>query len=51
MKKHQKGAVSRATGKPAPVVYSGETVGYGCTDLHVATIPAWWLSISTTANG
>ncbi|WP_447871169.1 Mom family adenine methylcarbamoylation protein [Serratia fonticola] len=41
MKKYSQGAVSRATGKPDPVTHNGETVGYGCTDLHVATIPVW----------
>ncbi len=41
MKKHINGVVSRASGKPAPIVYAGETVGYGCDDLHVATIPVW----------
>ena len=38
LKKHDKTNVSRASGKPAPVIYAGETVGFGCEDLHVATI-------------
>ncbi|WP_149570762.1 protein mom [Serratia marcescens] len=41
MKNHSNAVVSRACGKPAPIVYAGETVGYGCDDLHVATIPVW----------
>lgn len=41
MKNHVNAVVSRASGKPAPIVYAGETVGFGCDDLHVATIPVW----------
>jgi len=33
--------VSRSSGTPAPIIFGGETIGYGCSDLHVATIPAW----------
>lgn len=41
LKNHVNAVVSRASGKPAPIVYAGETVGFGCDDLHVATIPVW----------
>lgn len=40
-KKHRKGIVSRSVGKPAPVSYQDEIIGYGCSDLHVAKISAW----------
>ncbi|WP_315707416.1 protein mom [Brenneria uluponensis] len=33
--------VSRSVGNPVPVIYAGETVGFGCSDLHVAKIPVW----------
>jgi len=41
IKKSRIEKVSRAQGKPEPIVYGGEAVGYGCSDLHVATIPVW----------
>lgn len=39
--KYSKQNVSRAEGKPEAVKHNGEVVGFGCTDLHVATIPVW----------
>ncbi|AYH32983.1 protein mom [Pectobacterium parmentieri] len=33
--------VSRSVGNPAPIIYASEIVGFGCSDLHVATIPVW----------
>ncbi|HDY4931391.1 TPA: protein mom [Yersinia enterocolitica] len=41
MKKLSYKNASRAVGKPEPIIYDGVTVGYGCSDLHVATIPVW----------
>lgn len=33
--------VSKAVGKPAPITYDDKIVGYGCSDLYVATIESW----------